>query len=67
MIERENNTCAAKSDDLFISELWRLLDDYEVLKPQAFFLIHWPGLKKAGQEKANKLLNHVNKAYNKGK
>lgn len=41
------------SDDLFISELWRLLDDYEVLKPQAFFLIHWPGVKKAGKDKAN--------------
>lgn len=55
------------SDDLFISELWRLLDDYEVLKPQAFFLIHWPGVKKAGKDKANKVLNHENKQNNKGK
>lgn len=49
------------SDDLFISELWRLLDDYEVFKPQIFSHIHWPGVKKAGQDKANKVLNHVNK------
>lgn len=51
------------SVDLFISELWRLLDEYEVLKHQGFFppLIHWPGVKKAG-----KVLNHVNKEYRKG-
>lgn len=44
--DRENYT-RATSDDLFISELWRLLDDYEVFKPQTFSYIHWPGVKKA--------------------
>lgn len=33
------------SDDLFISELWRLLDDYEIIKPQAFLFTQWPGVK----------------------
>lgn len=37
------------------------------LNPRLFFLIHWPGLKKAGQEKANKILYHVKIEYNKGK
>lgn len=35
------------------------------LNPKLFF--HWPGVKKAGQDKAQKALNHVNTEYNKGK
>lgn len=33
------------SNDLFISELWRLLDDYEIIKPQTFLFTQWPGVK----------------------
>lgn len=37
------------------------------LNPRLFFLIHWPGVKKAGKDKANKVLNRENKEYDKGK
>lgn len=52
------------SDDLFISELWRLLDDYEIIKPQTFSFIS-NGQESRIQDR-KRLLNHVNKEYNQG-
>lgn len=55
------------SVDLFISELWRLLDEYEVLKHQGFFSPPLSIGQESRKQERIKVLNHVNKEYRKGK